>query len=75
MTQRDLILKYIADFGSITPMDAFHDLGITKLATRISELRKDGWEFNIETIKGKNRYGKPTRYAKYSSPTRSEFRQ
>lgn len=75
MTQRDLILKYIADFGSITPMDAFHDLGITKLATRISELRKDGWDFKIEMVKGKTRYGKPTRFARYSAPSRLECRQ
>ena len=68
MTQREQILQYIKDFGSITPMQAFADLGITKLATRISEMRKDGMEFRIETMRGKNRYGKPTHYAKYSLP-------
>ena len=68
MTQKKLILNYIADFGSITPMEAFSDLGITKLATRISELRKEGTEFKIETVKGKNRYGKTTRFARYSFP-------
>ena len=67
-TQRDLILQYIKDFGSITPMEAYSDLGVTKLATRISEMRKDGMTFKIETVKGKNRYGKSTRYAKYSFP-------
>lgn len=68
MKQRDAILQYIKDFGSITPMQAFADLGITKLATRISEMRRDGMEFKIETVRGKNRYGKPTHYAKYSLP-------
>lgn len=69
MTQKALILKYITDFGSITPMQAFADLGITKLSTRISEMRKkDGMKFKIEAVKGKNRYGKPTRYARYSFP-------
>ncbi len=66
MTQRDAILNYINEFGSITPMEAFSDLGITKLATRISEMRKDGIEFKIETVKRNNRYGKPVYYAKYS---------
>ena len=66
MTQREMILQYIEDFGSITPMQAFADLGITKLATRISEMRKDGMSFNIETVSGRNRYGKPTHYARYS---------
>jgi hypothetical protein len=66
-TQHELILQYISDFGSITPMEAF-ELGITKLATRISEMRKEGKEFKIEILKGKNRYGRATRYARYSFP-------
>ena len=66
MTQRDAIIKYITEFGSITPMQAFADLGITKLATRISEMRKDGMKFNIEMISTKNRYGKAVNFAKYS---------
>ena len=66
MTQREAIIHYINEFGSITPMEAFADLGITKLATRISEMRKDGWKFKIETVSTKNRYGKSVCYAKYS---------
>lgn len=66
MTQREAIINYITEFGSITPMEAFADLGITKLATRISEMRKDGQEFKIETVKSKNRYGKTVCFAKYS---------
>ena len=67
-TQKQQILEYIDYFGSITPMQAFGDLGITKLATRISELKKEGRQFKIEMVKGKNRYGKPMRYARYSFP-------
>ena len=66
MTQRELILQYIEDFGSITPLQAFADLGITKLATRISEMRKDGMDFKIEMVRSKNRYGKSVSFARYS---------
>ena len=66
MTQRELIIDYITDFGSITPMQAFADLGITKLATRISEMRKVGYDFKIEMVRSRNRYGKPVSYARYS---------
>ena len=66
MTQRDAIIEYIETFGSITPLEAFADLGITKLATRISEMRRSGMRFNIEIIQTQNRYGKSVRYAKYS---------
>lgn len=66
MTQREAILQYITEFGSITPMQAFSDLGITKLATRISEMRKDGWKFKIEMVTVKGRYQRMVTYAKYS---------
>ena len=66
MTQREQIIEYITEFGSITPMQAFADLGITKLATRISEMRKDGMDFKIEMVSTKNRYGKSVSFAKYS---------
>lgn len=66
MTQKEAIIKYITDFGSITPLQAYSDLGITKLATRISEMRKKGMKFNIEMVSTKNRYGKTVNYAKYS---------
>ena len=65
MNQRERIIDYLDKFGSITPMEAFSDLGITKLATRISEMRAEGIEFNQELQKGKNRYGEVTHYMKY----------
>ena len=66
MTQREAIIEYITEFGSITPMQAFADLGVTKLATRISEMRKDGMKFKIEMVSTMNRYGKSVSYARYS---------
>ena len=56
MNQREKIVKYMQDFGKITPMDAFIDLGITKLATRVSELIRDGMPIIKEPQKGRNRY-------------------
>ena len=72
MTQRDRILKYIKDFGSITPMDAFRDLGITKLATRVSEMRKEGIILAKEYEKSLNRYGEAVYYMRYSLPKKEE---
>lgn len=65
LNQRELILKYIADFGYITSFQAYQDLGITQLATRIKELKERGYEFKAEPQKAKNRYGKPVRFVKY----------
>lgn len=42
VTQYEQIYRFVKQNGSITPMEAFSELGITKLATRISEMTKDG---------------------------------
>lgn len=65
MNQYELILKYIDDFGSISPMEAFRDLGITKLATRISEMTRMGYEFDRTMETSLNRYGHECRYMRY----------
>lgn len=65
MTQGERIIAYIRQFGSITPMEAFQDLSITKLATRVSELKREGWQFEQETIKVKNRFGEHVHFMKY----------
>jgi hypothetical protein len=40
--QRTAILSYLKKYRTITPMQAFDELYCTKLATRISELRREG---------------------------------
>lgn len=66
MTQSERIIDYIKQFGSISPLEAFRDLGITKLATRISEMKKEGMEFEQEFMKSKNRFGETVYYMRYS---------
>ena len=65
MTQHELILKHLDDCGSISPFEAFEEYGITKLATRISELKRQGYQFNTVMVEQKNRYGEPVRFARY----------
>ena len=66
MTQCEKIIEYINTFGSISTMDAFRDLGITRLASRIHDLTNRGYEFDRYYIIKKNRYGEPVRYLRYS---------
>ena len=66
MNQREKILKYMSDFGSITAYEAVIDLGITQLAARLCELKASGYEFDKEMMTGKNRYGENTHYIRYS---------
>lgn len=65
MNQKELILKYIADFGYITSFQAYADLGVTQLGARIKELKLMGYDFKTEPQKAKNRYGKPVHFVKY----------
>ena len=65
MTQCEQVLKYMGDFGSISTMQAFGDLGITRLASRIHDLRTMGIEIESETVTARNRYGELTHYSVY----------
>lgn len=66
MTQTERVRKYMEDFGSITQMDAFRDLGVYRLSARIHDLREDGVGVLAETEKSKNRYGEPVYFKRYS---------
>ena len=65
VTQTDRIYKYMQDFGSITQLDAIKDLGVMRLASRISDMKNMGIPIVREMETSKNRYGEPTTYARY----------
>lgn len=64
-TQADRVLDYIKKFGSITTLEAFRDLGVTRLSARIFELRDKGLNIDSTNVTSKNRYGENCTYAKY----------
>lgn len=64
-TQCERILKYMQDFGSVTPMQAMSDLGVMRLASRICDLKRSGHKISRRMVAGKNRYGEPVSYAEY----------
>lgn len=64
-TQCDRIIQYIKDFGSITTLEAFTELGIVRLGARISELRKDGVKIADKPETVKNRYGEKCHIKRY----------
>lgn len=65
-TQTERVLDYINDFGSITQMDAFKDLGVMRLASRISDLKKMGYPITSKVEAVKNRYGENCYIKRYS---------
>ena len=63
--QKQRIINYIREFGSITSKDAYVDLGITQLGARIDGLERDGYSFVKEREKGKNRFNEEVTYKRY----------
>ena len=64
-TQRQRIMEYMQECGAITPMEAIYDLGCTKLATRISELIREGHDIKKEMVYRKNRFGQTVHFMRY----------
>ncbi len=64
--QASKIIRYMQAYDSITSKQAMDDLGVYRLASRISELKGYGYKINRRMIKVKNRYGEPCTVAEYS---------
>lgn len=65
MTQNEKVLDYIQQYGGITQLEALRDLGILRLASRVSDLRKLGNDIGREMIAVRNREGGTTKVARY----------
>ena len=55
-TQAERVLDYMMEFGSITQLEALRDLGVMRLASRISDLKKMGYPVKGDVVAVKNRY-------------------
>ena len=64
-TQAQRVLDYMATFGSITQLEALRDLGVMRLASRVSELRKNGHDITGEMITVENRFGEKCQVKQY----------
>lgn len=64
-TQCGRILEYLHRHGTITQYEALLDLGIMRLASRMTELKKRGHKIETEWVKVSNRYGETCRVKRY----------
>ena len=65
-TQAQRVLDYIDKFGSITQFEAMQDLGVMRLASRISDLKKQGYPIRSEQVAVKNWFEETCYISKYS---------
>ena len=64
-TQQQRVIKYMNDFGSITSAEAIMEIGVYRLASRISDLKKMGYSIEKTMVAATNRYGETVHFAKY----------
>ena len=60
-----MILLYLKEHRSITALDALREFGCMRLAARISDLKKRGYDIEAFTEYRENRYGSKIRYSRY----------
>ena len=65
-TQEQRVLDYMYEHGSITQFEAIGELGVMRLASRISDLRKKGWDIESKMVAVKNRFGETCRVKRYT---------
>lgn len=65
-TQAQMVLAYIREFGSITQLDALRDIGVMRLASRVSDLRKQGYNITGKSEAVKNRFGGTSYIKRYT---------
>ena len=66
MSQNDKVLNYLKEHKKITSMDAINKLRITRLSSRISDLRKRGIDIDTEIVYKRDADGNPIHYSVYT---------
>ena len=56
-TQAQRVPEYIRETGSITQLGALKELGVMRLASRVSDLKRQGYAIVRDTVPIKTRYG------------------
>ena len=64
-SQNKMVLEHIAKHKTITTHEAYELYGITRLPSRIYDLREMGYKIGMVWEHGVNRYGHPVKWGKY----------
>ena len=65
LNQKEKVMRHLNNYGSITPLDAFRDYGIMRLAAVIFNLKEDGNDIDSEMISSSNRFGEKVSFSEY----------
>lgn len=65
MNHTQIILNHLRKYKTITTLEAFELYGITRLPSRIFDLRESGFKIGLIWEHGTNRYGNQVKWGKY----------
>lgn len=65
LTQKEIVLRYLEEHGSITSKECMDKLDICDLQKAIQLLREENYDIKDKWIKKINKYGKPIKFKKY----------
>lgn len=65
LSQYDMVLAHLREFGEITPLDSYREYAILRLGAIIYTMRKDGYDIDTKYTTSKNRFGTSVTYATY----------
>lgn len=64
--QERRVFDYMTENGGITTLEAFNEVGVARLASRISDMKKKGVQIRKENISVRNRFGEKCTVCRYS---------
>lgn len=65
LSQNDMVLNHLKQYGKITNWEAIERYGITRLGSRIFDLRERGHIISSKLIMVENRYGRKVNISEY----------
>tara|TARA_R100001198_G_C5178201_1_gene176002 strand:+ start:387 stop:602 length:216 start_codon:yes stop_codon:yes gene_type:complete len=65
LTQKQKVLRHLKEIGAITPVQAFFDYSVMRLAAIVFNLKDEGYNIKTTILKSENKFGEPVRYAQY----------
>ena len=70
--QEQRLISYLNKNQTITGIQALNELGIFRLASRISNLKKQGHKITSKMVPIKNRYGEKCHVSEYTMVTKND---
>ena len=72
-SQEQRVLAYMEEYGGITQLEAMNALGVMRLASRISGLKRKGHKITSQMVKVENRFGEKCRVKMYFVDDRKNY--